>query len=105
MKKERNARKDEQLRANRLQSELQYQADQRTDNALQRENAVLRRAVADLEARVIAQRDTLEAREVSLRRALQLASAHDPHKEEFFNPSAQPLFLGQNQFLVFSRER
>ena len=48
---------------------------------------MLRRAVADLEARVIAQRDTLEAREVSLRRALQLASAHDPHKEEFFNPS------------------
>ena len=68
---------------------------------------MLRRAVADLEARVIAQRDTLEAREVSLRRALQLASAHDPHKEEFVNSThnSKVTFLGENQFLIFSRER
>ena len=45
---------------------VQYHSSgDRTDSTLQRENAVLRRAVADLEARVIAQRDTLEAREVS----------------------------------------
>ena len=36
--------------------------------------------MADLEGRVIAQRDTLEAREVSLRRALQLASSYEQHK-------------------------
>ena len=48
-----------------------------------------------MEARVIAQRDTLEAREVSLRRALQLASAHEPHKEKFFTfiPSEKKGFL------------
>jgi len=80
LKKERNARKEEQLRANRLQTELQYQTDERPDSILIRENNVLRRAVADLEARVLAQRETLEAREISLRRALQLASSYENSK-------------------------
>merc|ERR1712131_311736 len=80
LKKERNARKEEQLRANRLQTELQYQTDARPDSILIRENNVLRRAVADLEARVLAQRETLEAREISLRRALQLASSYENSK-------------------------
>ena len=49
LKKERNSRKDEQSRANRLESELRLQHDERPENILLRENNVLRRAVADLE--------------------------------------------------------
>jgi len=77
LKKERNIRKEHESRSKRLEGELRDMQGTIPENMLQRENVVLRRAVQDLEARVQTQRETLEAREISLRRALQLAAAHE----------------------------
>lgn len=77
LKKERNTRKEHESRGARLEADLRSIQDDRPENILFTENTVLRRAIQDLEARVQTQRETLEAREISLRRALQIAAAHE----------------------------